>query len=350
MSEHGEDSDGEVEDAIVLMPGHELVTCCVFAGAQRGYVDGPIADARFHGPTALLQLSDGGLLVSDRHRLRKISADDVQQQVSTIAGEDEGGHRDGAAAQARFGAARGFLLLPDGRVLVADCWNHRIRLLSADLLEVSTVAGDGTQGHHDGAAAQARFYCPMGLALLPDGRVLVADCWNCRIRLLSADLQEVRTVAGDGTRGHRDGAAAQARFNGPTGLALLPDGRVLVADCANHRIRLLSADLLEVSTAAGDGTQGHRDGAAAKASLHLPRNLVVLRDGRVLVLTCQGVRVLSADFQQVHAVAPRGVNLWGAVQRFDGSVVISFCGGHLCVLDGFEARLTKRRRTCVTDT
>ena len=240
MSEHGEDSDGEVEDAIVLMPGHELVTCCVFAGAQRGYVDGPIADARFHGPTALLQLSDGGLLVSDRHRLRKISADDVQQQVSTIAGEDEGGHRDGAPAQARFGAARGFLLLPDGRVLVADCWNHRIRLLSADLLEVSTVAGDGTQGH--------------------------------------------------------------------------------------------------------------RDGAAAKASLHLPRNLVVLRDGRVLVLTCQGVRVLSADFQQVHAVAPRGVNLWGAVQRFDGSVVISFCGGHLCVLDGFEARLTKRRRTCVTDT
>ena len=97
MRKHGLD-EVEADDAIVLMPGHELVTCCVFAGAQRGYVDGPIADARFHGPTALLQLSDGGLLVSDRHRLRKISADDVQQQVSTIAGEDEGGHRDGAAA------------------------------------------------------------------------------------------------------------------------------------------------------------------------------------------------------------------------------------------------------------
>ena len=85
MRKHGLD-EVEADDAIVLMPGHELVTCCVFAGAQRGYVDGPIADARFHGPTALLQLSDGGLLVSDRHRLRKISADDVRQQVSTIAG------------------------------------------------------------------------------------------------------------------------------------------------------------------------------------------------------------------------------------------------------------------------
>jgi hypothetical protein len=37
-------------------------------------------------------------------------------------------------------------------------------------------------------------------------------------------------VAGDGERGHRDGAAAQARCNCPNGLALLPDGRVLVSD------------------------------------------------------------------------------------------------------------------------
>jgi hypothetical protein len=32
--------------------------------------------------------------------------------------------------------------------------------------------------------------------------------------VLSADLQQVSTVAGDGGQGHRDGAAAQAQFNG----------------------------------------------------------------------------------------------------------------------------------------
>ena len=127
------------------------------------------------------------------------------------------------------------------------------------------IRDSGEAGHRVGAAAQARFYDPTGLALLPDGRVLVADMWCHRIRLLSADLQEVSTVAGDGEEGHRDGAAAQARFRYPQGLVLLPDGRVLVSDEYNHRIRLLSADLQEVSTVAGDGEDGHRDGAAAQA-------------------------------------------------------------------------------------
>ena len=58
---------------------------------------------------------------------------------------------------------------------------------------------------------------------LPDGGVLVVDRNNNRIRMLSADLQQVITVAGDGEDGHRDGASAQARFNYPTGLTLLPD-------------------------------------------------------------------------------------------------------------------------------
>ena len=146
-------------------------------------------------------------------------------------------------AQARFRYPAGLALLPDGRVLVADRLNHRLRLLSADLQEVSTVAGDGEQGHRDGAAAQAQFCFPSGLALLPDGRVLVADFGNHRIRLLSADLQEVSTVAGDGTEGHQDGAASQAQFSSPIGLAVLADGRVLVADFHDHRIRMLSADL-----------------------------------------------------------------------------------------------------------
>ena len=139
--------------------------------------------------------------------------------------------------------------------------------------QVSTVAGDGVRGHQDGAAAQAQFDFPRGLALLPDGRVLVVDRDNHRIRVLSADLQQVRTVAGDGGRGHQDGAAAQAQFNCPDGLALLPDGRVLVVDLGNHRIRVLSADLQQVSTVAGDGEEAHRDGAAAQAQFINPSEI-----------------------------------------------------------------------------
>ena len=75
-----------------------------------------------------------------------------------------------------------------------DEGNNIIRVLSADLQQVSTVAGDGEEGHQDGAAAQARFRDPAGLALLPDGRVLVTDEGNNRIRVLSADLQQVSSL------------------------------------------------------------------------------------------------------------------------------------------------------------
>jgi hypothetical protein len=111
-------------------------------------------------------------------------------------------------------------LLPDGRVLVSDFGNDRIRMLSADLQQVSTVAGDGEEGHQDGASAQAHFNCPAGLTLLTDGRVLVVDADNNHIRVLSADLQQVSTLANVGELSLRS-------------LELLPDGRLLVGgdDC-----------------------------------------------------------------------------------------------------------------------
>ena len=180
------------------------------------------------------------------------------------------GFQDGVAAAAKFGVVRAMLHLPDGRVLVADRCNHCVRVLSADLQQVGTVAGDGEEGHRNGAAAQAQFHGPSGFALLSDGRVLVVDKDNNRIRMLSADLQQVSTVAGDGEEGHQDGAAAQARFNYPTGLALLPDG-----------IRVLSADLQQVSTLTNAD------------ELDRVTALELLPDGRLLVGTRNRIHVLE---------------------------------------------------------
>jgi DNA-binding beta-propeller fold protein YncE len=260
-----------------------------------------------------------------------------------VAGDGGAGYQDGAAAQAQFYFPQGLALLTDGRVLFADSGNNRIRVLSADLQQVSTVAGDGAEGHRDGAAAQAQFNWPAGLALLPGGRgVLVVDCNNHRIRVLSADLQQVSTVAGDGEAGHQDGAVAQARFYGPTGLALLPDGRVLVTDEDNNRIRVLSADLQQVSTVAGDGERGHQDGAAAQAQFKSPAGLALLPDGRVLVTDFHNhrIRVLSADLQQVSTLTnvdeldnPAGLCLLP-----DGRLLVGN-GNRIRVLEGFPAAL-----------
>jgi len=280
----GSEEDEEDGDAIIPMPGQDLVSvgAMVVGTGEEGFQDGAAAAARFNDVRAMLLLPDGRVLVADwwNHRIRVLSAD--LQQVSTVAGDGEEGHQDGGAAQAQFNRPRGLALLPDGRVVMADSGNHRIRVLSADLLQVSTVAGDGGQGHRDGTAAQAQFSYPRGLALLPDGRVLVADSGNNRIRVLSADLQQVSTVAGDGEEEHRDGAAAQAQFNLPTGFALLTDGRVLVSDSGNYpTIRVLSADLQQVSTLTNVD------------ELDNPAGLCLLPDGRLLVGNGNRIRVLE---------------------------------------------------------
>ena len=77
--------------------------------------------------------------------------------------------------------------------------------LPKETVRVHTVAGlQGRGGYRDGAVAQALFQKVSDFALLPDDRVLVTDEHDNRIRMLSADLQQISTVAGDGSRGKRD--------------------------------------------------------------------------------------------------------------------------------------------------
>ena len=341
---------------IIPMPGQELVSVSkmVVGAGEYGFQDGAAAAAMFRTVDGMLQLPDGRVLVSDyiNNRIRVLSAD--LQQVSTMAGDGEQGHRDGAAAQAQFLYPATLALLPDGRVLVADSFNSLIRILSADLQQVSTVADNGGPRDRNGAAAEAQFDRPSGLALLPDGRVLVAEEHTGCIRALSADLQQVSTVAGDGWTGHQDGAAAQAQFRFPSGLAVLPDGRVLVTDYYNKCIRMLSTDLHQVSTVAGNGEKGHRDGAAAHAQFLYPCGLTLLPDSRVLVIDDQYIRVLSADLQQVTTLtnADTLVNadeldrVTALALLLDGRLLMSTTTC-IHVLDGFQSKadiVWERRR------
>ena len=115
---------------------------------------------------------------------------------------------------------------------------HRIRRISADG-GVSTVAG-GARGFTDGAGAGAAFSTPSGLALGADGTLYLADTGNHAIRRITPSGQ-VSTLAGDGIPGYTDGPAHQARFNGPIGIAVAPDGRIVIADTYNDRIRVIDA-------------------------------------------------------------------------------------------------------------
>ena len=127
-----------------------------------------------------------------------------------------------------------------GTLYVADTGNNAVRRIAPDGT-VSTVAGDGTAGYRDGPGAQARFNGPVGVAVDAGGRVLVADTYNDRIRAIAPDGAVV-TLAGGAQSGAADGDAAGAQFNTPCGVAVDSAGTIYVADTGNGLIRFISPD------------------------------------------------------------------------------------------------------------
>ncbi|MEB3221934.1 MAG: NHL repeat-containing protein [Candidatus Sericytochromatia bacterium] len=145
---------------------------------------------------------------------------------------------------------------------------------------VTTLAGDGTRAHKDETGTEAWFKETSGLALAPNGTLYVADTGNHRIRKVTPD-GAVTTLAGAAAEGYEDGAGSAARFRSPEGLALALDGTLYVADSGNHRIRAVTRDGV-VTTLAGS-TQGYADGPGAAAKFNTPLGLALAPDGSLYV-------------------------------------------------------------------
>src|SRR5437588_7750131 len=185
-------------------------------------------------------------------------------RVTTLAGDGSPGFRDGAAREARFNDPFGVAVAPDGSVYVADAGeSNRIRKITPSG-EVSTLAG-GREGFADGAGAGASFNTPSALATDGERNIYVADTGNNRVRKISPD-GNVTPLAGDGTAGFRDGPASQAEFDAPVGVAVDKDGNAYVADTYNDRVRVVTKDGV-VKTIAGVGRPGYADGDALTAAL-----------------------------------------------------------------------------------
>jgi sugar lactone lactonase YvrE len=247
-----------------------------------GSSDGLGSNAQFRNPGGLALDSAGNLVVADtgNHTIRRIAPDGT---VTTLAGSPGvPGSTDGVGAQARFNAPYGIAVDGSGTVYIADTQNHTIRRMATDGT-VSTYAGAaGQPGLVNGANASALFNQPNGLALMPDGTLVVADYGNSCIRTISPAGQ-VSTLAGLGTTGFTNGAGTLATFYWPVGVAVDASGAIWVADTHNHAIRKVLPDHT-VSTLAGlGGTPGNADGTGTTALFNLPCGIATTPSGNLIV-------------------------------------------------------------------
>jgi sugar lactone lactonase YvrE len=153
------------------------------------------------------------------------------------------------------------------------------------------LAGTGAKGFagDGGAAASAKFNNPTGLALdVARNALYVADTGNHRIRKIDLTTGNISTVAGNGVAAL--GAAGQATsvpLNSPEGVAVDAAGNIYIADTGNNRVCKVASGQLTIIAGTGEvGTTGD-GGAATAAKLNHPTGVAVTSDGASVYIVDQ---------------------------------------------------------------
>ena len=166
--------------------------------------------------------------------------------------------------------------LPDGQLLVSDSAHHSLVVLDEDLQVVRRI-GTGERGRQDGT--RPSFAEPQGLALLESGHVLVADTANHLLRVLDLPSGDVQTVAGTGEVWRpgdaTSGPAREVNLSTPWDVAVW-GGEVAVAMAGTHQLWTFDGDT--VAVLAGTTGEGLRDGDSLGAYLAQPSGLAAGRD------------------------------------------------------------------------
>ncbi|MER2137411.1 MAG: NHL domain-containing thioredoxin family protein, partial [Arthrobacter sp.] len=143
------------------------------------------------------------------------------------------------------------------QAVVAMAGTHQIFAFDPATGALSILAGTGLEGLLDGEADAAWFAQSSGLAQDAEGSIWIADSETSALRRLRFDTSAegkpavtVDTAVGTGLFdfGYRDGAASEARLQHPLGVAVLPDGSVAIADTYNGAVRRYDPATQTVST------------------------------------------------------------------------------------------------------
>lgn len=305
---------------------------------------GQATAARINFPIQVIADSAGNLYLSDNNRVRKVDA--ATGIINTVYGNGQYGYTpDGANSQtARFGFMGDLALSHSGNlylrdetiptirkiaantnllstvygnrtfgisnivgpvsnttqlnlsriavdrnknVYISDYLNYKIYRLDAATNTISTVAGTGTQGTHngEGALATTANINNHGIAVDTDGNFYFTE--GTVVRKVSIATGIISTVAGTGVFGYSGdgGLATAATLNGAIDLAFDQAGNLYIADQISNVIRKVSAATGIITTVAGNGTRGFSGdgGLATAAAMSSPIAVTIDRFGNIYI-------------------------------------------------------------------
>jgi DNA-binding beta-propeller fold protein YncE len=266
----------------------------------------------------------------------------VGPAVSTLIGTGSPGFTD-REVNNPYGLTTG----PDRRLYFCDLDNQRIRQLDLETRQTITIAGDGQKAYRGdgGPASVASLNMPHEIQFDSTGHLYIAERDNHVVRRVDARTGRISTVAGTGEPGFSGdgGPAVRAQLRQPHSIAVAANGRLLICDVGNHRIRELNLSTGIIETYGGTGERRPTpDGAHVKsAPLNGPRTIAIDPDSTLYLALREGNAIfrIAPDTGTLHHVAGTGEQGYSGdggparSARLGGPKGLAFARGNLYVAD-----------------
>jgi len=243
--------------------------------------------------------------------LLTLAASLCAQQIETLIGDGTRGMSD-----TQVNNPYGLVIGPDGALYWCDIDNHVVRRMDLKTRKTSIVAGTGKKGNtgENVAATEADLDEPYEVRFDKKGDLYFADMKNHLIRRVDKKRGVITTIAGTGKPGFSGdgGYATKATLNQPHSIAFDPQGRLLICDIGNDRVRRIDFKSGLIETYLGNGQKKDPEEGAKllETPLLAPRAIEVAKDGTLYIVKRQGNALYEVDPKKgtYHLLAAKGFN------------------------------------------